>query len=168
MKTINIHTTGVVHYFHSTCWKDMPEDHVKIFEARMKLINLSLPVYQGFSFNIVKFPVYEHNISFVECPDFDTDTEPVVGKILTVSRHMDGGTYSKIRTYNNHIYHKKYLFVNKFYNGFDFYCDRKYNQNMEIAMNALGIDKRKIGNRKYWESIRTKVLDKSVELTFLT
>lgn len=164
MKTIN--TVPRTHYFHSTCWHDMPERDAKIYKHKMSLLDLSAPEYQNLNFKLVKFPVEGNSISFIECPDFDADTEPVVGRVLTISLDIHAKSHFKIRTYNNHVYHKKYLFVNEGYRGFDFWCDRKYNQNMEIAMQNLGIDKRRIGNKKYWESIRPIVLKKSLELTF--
>ena len=164
MKTINIHTIGVVHYFHSTCWKDMPEEDVEAYERLMKAFDLTDPIYQSFDFNVIKFPVAGNQVSFVECPDFDIAPEPTVGKVLNMTLVGQGETLYKMRTYNNHVYHQKHLFVNSRYTRFNYTELEIYAEYMERAMKELGISKRLIGNKKYWKKIRTEVLLRALYL----
>ena len=71
--------------------------------------------YPNFSFNTVKYDPAKNCISFIECPDFDTAREPVVGDYVVV--YIDKGLTKK--GHSNSIYHHKWLWVDDDYDGFD-------------------------------------------------
>ena len=72
------------------------------------------------NFNIGVYDPKEKTLRFVECPDFDTAREPVVGHYITVDLKPTGQNNYNVKEGNsNTIYHHKWLFVKDDYQGFD-------------------------------------------------
>lgn len=68
-----------------------------------------------FEYNCIKYDYETKNICLVECPDFDSAREPVVGQILISGSSGE----SKVTRFFKQIYHHKWLWVTDDYNGFD-------------------------------------------------
>lgn len=69
-----------------------------------------------FEFNCMRFDLKTGQLAFVECPDFDTSREPVVGRMYVVDSSDEPG---KVTKFFNQIYHHKWLWVDNSYSGFD-------------------------------------------------
>lgn len=69
-----------------------------------------------FEFNLIRYNLDNGDVSLVECPDFDTAREPVVGRYFTIS--YSDLTVLKSIPYTQ-IFHHKWLFVKDDYTGFD-------------------------------------------------
>lgn len=84
----------------------------KILETSLSLLEDSYP---NFQFNCIRYDPKSNQISFQECPDFDTAREPKVGDYVTVN-YEDGS----IKTgHSEYIFHHKWLWVKNDYIGFD-------------------------------------------------
>ena len=68
-----------------------------------------------FEFNCLRYSPFTNSVDFVECPDFDSAREPVVGRICRI----DKKGRIKISIFYNFIYHHKWTFVLNDYSGFD-------------------------------------------------
>ena len=87
-------------------------------------------------------------VAFIQCPEWDTVDEPVVGDRYVVVK--DGGaTLRKACTNNPLIFHRKYLFVNPCYKGFDY----EKNVRRGEIMDGLNLDTKRIGRLNYWQKI---------------
>ena len=100
----------------------------------------------GHSFHIIKYD--KDKISLIFSGDFDIANEPTVGDSLCVKNNGE----TKIIKASGKIYHKKYLFVNDDYKGFDIEEAKKRAMLWEIIPNTKE-HKKKIGNREYWEKL---------------
>ena len=78
-------------------------------------LDLLYSEYPNFKFNTLKYDPNKHCISFIECPDFDTAREPVVGDYIVVNLI----TQQLKKGHSNAIYHHKWLWVDDTYQGFD-------------------------------------------------
>jgi hypothetical protein len=99
----------------------------------------------AFPYTVVKFDQRTTAVSFIESPDFDTADEPTVGS----SYHVEAKGWVTFRKSNGaQIYHHKWLFVKDDYAGFDVAAARR----RSLQWMALeGVDRRRIGSRKYWK-----------------
>lgn len=68
-----------------------------------------------FEYNCVKCNYVNGDIALVECPDFDTAREPVVGQLFIIPRTSE----LKVTRFYKQIYHHKWLWVTDDYSGFD-------------------------------------------------
>lgn len=129
-------------YVHKSNIDELGEDKKKIVEEREKLIG-------DFSYDIIKFDTNTENISFIACPEFDKVHEPLVGDSIITKKN------GKIRLNKSkgQIYHMKYLFVDKNYQGFDIEEEKKRAEKWnELLKNYPDSDiKSKIGWKKNWE-----------------
>jgi hypothetical protein len=100
-------------------------------------------------YDVVKWNVYIQRVSFIQCPGFDTEDEPVVGDSLIP---LYGANRDFIRTIrapvDPWIYHHKFLFVHQGYKGFSV---EKSMERSLAWMSLDGIDYSRIGKKSYWE-----------------
>ena len=68
-----------------------------------------------FAYSCLRYDLKSSQLAFVECPDFDSAREPVVGKMFIVD--PDGS--ARVTRSFPQIYHHKWLWVDNSYNGFD-------------------------------------------------
>jgi hypothetical protein len=74
-----------------------------------------------FAYNTITYDTKTQSVRFDEAPDFDTATEPRVGKIFTVNK--DGTTK---QSSSNSIWHHKWTWVKDDYTGFDVNASRNW------------------------------------------
>lgn len=97
-------------------------------------------------FSVVKYSEKAETASFIDSPDFDDASEPLVGDVATVS--FGGQVTKRKRLSDPYIYHHKWRFVKDDYAGFDV----EESKRRSLAWLVLdGIDKQRIGRRSYWE-----------------
>lgn len=72
-----------------------------------------------FKYNVIRWDL-QSVFSFIECPNFDTAREPVVGQVYVTDWSGANGTYTANTShFYNQIYHHKWEFVKNDYAGFD-------------------------------------------------
>lgn len=100
-----------------------------------------------YDFDIVRYDSKENTIALIECKDFDTSDEPVIGKSLLIGdSHVKMTSPSK----NPLVYHHKWMFVKDDYNGFS--VDDSKERSIQWK-SKLGIDKAlssRIGRLEFW------------------
>lgn len=99
-----------------------------------------------FEYQVVKFCYTTGNVSFMQCPDFDSAPEPTVGNSWLVK--PDGTLKTRAQARDPEIYHHKWLFVADDYRGFDVAASKCRSQSI---MQLQGINRRRIGRKSYWE-----------------
>lgn len=96
-------------YFHKSYYKQcLPEFGLELYEAHED----SVP----FEFSCLRYNFKTDELTFVECPDFDIDSEPVVGRMYII---IDTETKGRLTRFFNQIYHHKWTFVDNSYSGFN-------------------------------------------------
>ncbi|MGM0409257.1 MAG: ParB N-terminal domain-containing protein [Bacillota bacterium] len=110
-------------------------------------------------YEIVKINKKTGFVSFIKSPNWDTAHEPTVGDSIKIK---NDGEYSirHASKKNPKIYHHKHLFVKENYEGFDIQESRLRSQ---IWNNLDGINKRKIGSKKYWEETVLPKINKEIQ-----
>lgn len=106
-------------------------------------------------YQIIKYDWFNHKLSLIKSPDWDTANEPIVGNtyVFDLSQGNDlSDTPKKIikgRTNNPQIYHNKWMFVADDYNGFDI---EKAKERTKLWNSIPNISEHKcrIGNQNYW------------------
>lgn len=96
-------------------------------------------------FSVVKYSEKANTVSFINSPDFDDSSEPVVGDLATVT--FDGKITMRMRLADPYIYHHKWLFVKDDYFGFDVEESKRRSLSW---LGIDGIDKKRIGRLSYW------------------
>lgn len=102
-----------------------------------------LPI--GFDYQIVKWNHRKGCVSFIQSADFDAAHEPAVGNMVTID--SEGNVRRRNPPKDPEIYHHKWLFVDEDYSGFDVEESR---QRSLQWMKLEGVDRSRIGRRKYW------------------
>lgn len=105
-------------------------------------------LHEDVNYDIVKLNLRTGAVSFIECTDFDTSPEPIVGDIFTIN--ADGKSRHRSQPRDPEIYHHKWLFVADDYSGFDVEESKQRSR----TWSALeGIDRKRIGRKSYWEQV---------------
>lgn len=107
----------------------------------------------GFEYHVVKFNPKNNNISFIISNDFDTNPEPSVNGGMVVKANGDKILFADA----GWIYHHKFLFVSDDYTGFDV---EESKQRSLDWVSLPGIDRTRIGQRKFWDANVIPLLDK--------
>lgn len=120
--------------------------HRSYLEVLPATVNKCLSFLDAAEFTVVKYAEKPQTVSFIQSPDFDLASEPVVGDLITVT--FDGRATRRKRLSDPYIYHHKWLFVKDDYSGFNVEESRQ----RSLAWLSLdGIDKKRIGRQSYWE-----------------
>jgi len=114
-----------------------------VLPSSVKDAKLLLP--KDFEYTIIKHNKKEGSFSFIESPEFDSVPEPAITKSCKIS----AGKSVKCIEYNKNppIYHGKYRFVGKGYEGFDIEESKKRE---DMWKRLPKIDYNRIGRRDYW------------------
>lgn len=83
-----------------------------ILDKSLEILESSYP---DFEFNCVRYDPKLSQVSFQECPNFDTAREPKVGDFVTVNYENE----SCKTGHSEYIFHHKWLWVMNDYTGFD-------------------------------------------------
>ena len=137
---------GNTYYVHKSNIQELldilPEDKYKreiisLYEYRQS--PASLP------YEVVKYDVKQHKLSFIDSPDWNTSLEPIVGDSWCWNFETNKITCRKGGVT---VYHSKELFVSDDYNGFDI---EKAKERTKLWSSLVSKDdKKKIGNKKFW------------------
>lgn len=71
----------------------------------------------NFQYTIVKHNTQNNSYSFISCPNFDTEEEPIVGTCIHINNKQEVKIIQQKQ--DPQIYHHKWLFVKDDYQGFD-------------------------------------------------
>lgn len=97
------------------------------------------------SYEVIKYDIKQHKLSFIDSPDWDSANEPTVGE--STCWNFDKGT-STYRNGGTTVYHSKELFVSDNYTEFDI---EKAKERTKLWSSLVSKeDKKKIGNKKFW------------------
>ena len=130
----------------------------KIFEEAKKYGYTRL----GLGWNIAKWDKMNDTFSFINCPTFDIDPEPQIESVTTVNLRTKERKYrfygSMVNSdifpcRNPPIYHYKWLMVGDGYRAFLVSRARRRSLENERIIKKYGIDKSRIGYKKYWEEV---------------
>lgn len=94
-------------YIHKNYFNNIPED------IYLDAYN-SLP--HDFEFNVIKYDLITHTISFIQSEDFNDSEEPIIGLTYTVTKN-DNTNFTS--TLDSGIIYNKWLLVKDDYSGFD-------------------------------------------------
>ena len=143
------HIGGAV-YVHKNYEKQFPKDELKKAKSLLP---------KDFEYDVVKYIPKTKAFSFIISKDFDTRDEPSVNGGLSVK----DGVVKKFGD-NGWIYHHKWQFVGNDYKGFNISDSKKRS---EQWMALKGINKSKIGQRKYWErEVESKLKNEGSRMSF--
>lgn len=113
------------------------------------ILNNARRLIGDFPYDVVKYNKKDNSISFIESPNFDTSSEPIIGNSIKVNAD---GSVSKPRKGGNVIYHHKWNMVRPDYDGFDYNESMLRSAQWTSALEGTGINRNKIGNKNYWDS----------------
>tara|TARA_Y100001960_G_C14784125_1_gene890033 strand:- start:17582 stop:18094 length:513 start_codon:yes stop_codon:yes gene_type:complete len=141
-------------WFHkSYISKCLSKNDIELFESNIP---------KDFNYEIIRWDSKKGEIAFIECKDFNSSNEPIVGKVLRMIKTNFGCEVLKIQNQPKDplIYHHKWMFVKDDYKGFSV-SDSKLRS---IAWKeVLGVDKTtssKIGRLSFWNNW---LLEKNLE-----
>ncbi|HRZ18918.1 MAG TPA: hypothetical protein P5136_02585 [Methanofastidiosum sp.] len=132
--------TKYVHY--SALNQLSAKDNIRVSAAFMRIPN---------DFKYVIIAISKEQIDFIACDEWNDCFEPVVG-----DRYVVKGRdvfYRKANQAHPLIFHKRYLFVNPNYKGFDYRKDKKRGEFIDRIPN---LNKKMIGRLEYWFKIMEK------------
>lgn len=106
-----------------------------------------------FVFHILRWNERESELAFIQCNDFDTSHEPIVGQSMRVVKTDDAFQLLKqqVPPKNPLIYHHKWFFVKDDYLGFDV---EESKERSVLWKSVLGVSKTmssRIGRLSFWD-----------------
>jgi len=110
-----------------------------------------------FPATVIKFDSSTGDITFINSPDFDTASEPRVGRQLLV--RPDGSHRDMAPHEDPQIYHHKWLMVRDTYKGFDVGASKARSSVIDRVVKKA--DKSRIGNLSYWKEKIVPMLKES-------
>jgi SAM-dependent methyltransferase len=137
---------GYDYYVHKSAEDVVPNDVLS--KAKEKI--------GDYEYDIVKYNNKDNSISFIESPDFDVADEPTVGKSIKVSAD---GKVSSPRKGGVTVYHHKWNMVRPDYIGFDYQDAIERSVRWTQKLESTGINRNKIGNKNYWETVIIPMLN---------
>ena len=103
------------------------------------------------TYEVIKYDIKQHRLSFIESSDWRRAKEPTVGE--SVCFNLQNGNHSR-RKGGNAVYHSKELFVSDHYAGFDI---QKAKERTKLWQSLVTKEEKKlIGNKKYWTEFCTR------------
>lgn len=118
-------------------------DYEELLGPTVEWANRHLP--EHYEYTVVKLNQRNDSISFIQCPGFDSEHEPVITAIIVVS--ADGKVQRRTTPTDPYIYHHKWLFVADDYKGFDV----EESKSRSKRWVSLGdVDRSRIGRQGYW------------------
>jgi hypothetical protein len=111
------------------------------------LLSAKKQLPEGWSYQVLKYVRATGDITFIECPQFDTADEPIVGDGFLVRRD---GSSRLVRNPKDDpwIYHHRWMFVDRNYRGFDVLASERRSA---IWTLLPGVDYSRIGRKGFWE-----------------
>ena len=100
-------------YVHKSNIDELGKEIVEIVNNKKKFV-------ENFNFDVIKNEKKTYNVTFIQCTEFDKVHEPLVGDCLLVKNNGE----TKLMKSKGQIYHKKYLFVDKGYTGFNIEAEK--------------------------------------------
>jgi len=137
---------GYTSYAHKSC-ADKHFSHMKSYKSAKSKV-------KDFEYTVVKHDAETDAFSFIFSPDFDTADEPIVSDGMLVK--ADGTMKLVPQQKDPFIYHRKELFVESNYVGFDIAAAQERSRQID----ALNLDKFRIGRLSYWTANALPLLAK--------
>lgn len=126
-------------YVHKSC-ADQHLSQVKGYNKAKRLV-------KDFEYTVVKYNQTTGDFSFTFSPDFDTADEPLVSDSMLVK--ADGTVRLIEQQADPYIYHRKELFVEQDYRGFDLSVAQARSKLIDTIPN---LDKTRIGRLSFWQA----------------
>jgi DNA phosphorothioation-associated putative methyltransferase len=101
---------------------------------------------EHYDYTVVKLNQRNDSVSFIHCPNFDTEHEPAIASIIVVS--ADGTAQRRTTPSDPYIYHHKWLFVADDYDGFDV-ADSIARSQRWVSLGS--VDRSRIGRKSFWQ-----------------
>jgi hypothetical protein len=113
---------------------------------------------KDFDYTVVKYDSKAEAVSFIQSPDFNSSSEPLVGDVIRIS---SDGAVKKIRSGKNPmIYHHKWLMVDDDYRGFDVEQSVIRSSTWKTLIGVNREISSRIGRRNYWlDEIVPKIVE---------
>lgn len=105
-----------------------------------------LPSYVRY--DVVAYCERDGSFSFIECPGFNHQDEPVLGSSWKVYPTAQFAVEFR-SPFDPWIYHHKWMFVGDEYHGFDVDASKRRSQAWE---SLEGVDRSRIGKLSYWRA----------------
>ncbi|MCY2977215.1 MAG: DNA phosphorothioation-associated putative methyltransferase [Planctomycetota bacterium] len=101
---------------------------------------------EHYEYSVVKLNLRNDSVSFIHCPGFDLEHEPVIAAIVVVA--ANGHVQRRAMPSDPYIYHHKWLFVADDYQGFDLAESKSRSE----QWSSIGeVDRSRIGRKNFWE-----------------
>jgi len=126
-------------YVHKSC-ADRHLSTIKGYKEAKLLV-------KDFEYTVVKYNQTTGDFSFTFSPDFDTANEPLVSDSILVK--ADGTTKLIGQQSDPFIYHRKELFVDQDYTGFDISVAQARSKQIDAIPD---LDKTRIGRLSFWQA----------------
>lgn len=136
-------------YLHRSILDHVSMDQEKLINHCLNILAKSQYSKVISTFDIVK--IEKETVSFIECEDWDSASEPIVGDAFKV--YLDGRVKVTKKKNNPQIYHHKWMFVADDYDGFDVAAAKKWSEKWEAILPRTREVKSRIGYKDYWEKI---------------
>lgn len=116
-------------------------------ERDLDLLNnvLRAALSMGIEYDVIKVDTGMHRVSLIECPEFNTVHEPVVGN----SHVFDESGFIWTFVGGTRVYHHKWSFVSPKYTGFNYEAEKQRALFLD-TLPAVRANKSRIGNRDFW------------------
>lgn len=106
----------------------------------------------GLSTEIIRYESKTGNVALIECPGFDLEDEPVVGRSLLVTCDQNEKIKLTGQPRNPLIYHHKWMFVTDDYAGFDVEESKRRSLWWKTKMGKDRSLSSRIGRLSFWQS----------------
>lgn len=111
---------------------------------------LMIALEAGIKPSVVRYDAVKDEVCLIECLDFETAEEPVVGRSLSIP--MNGEWKITNPPKNPLIYHHKWMFVKDDYEGFDVKESKKRSIWWKSQMGRDRYLSNRIGRLSFWQS----------------
>lgn len=117
--------------------------------------------HPGHKYVIVKINMKDRQVSFIDSPDFDTESEPTVGNAYLVKE--SGETKLIPQASDPWVYHGKHTMVGPDYTGFDVQREAEWHKRWNRELGNM--PHAKIGKKSVWMSVKPKRENKNTSST---
>lgn len=160
---------GGVNYVHYTNINELSlKERELINKAEQLLLSIDKVAFE--KYEVLKVDLKNNSITFIECDDWNTASEPTVGdahkiiigipeknkkeihRVNTLAGDIIEGTYHLTKKKSNpQIYHNKWMFVSEDYTDFDIEESKAWSKKWQSVIPKGHASK--YGYRNYWESL---------------
>lgn len=134
------------------------KDYVSEIMSPLDYESYKSKIPSDFKFELLRWDAKKNELAFIQCDDFNTSNEPIVGVVYKVNKTENGYELGKpIKQQKDPlIYHHKWTFVKDNYKGFNVENSKKRSIEWKTK---LGVNKEissKIGRLSFWDNWLTE------------